>query len=123
MNKLWVGSLYYFLNVILHIGVFWVLFFVATPESMTVMDYISGFWHSTEGREVIFLNSSLLLANLIFALSIMFLAPHSVIVLFVMTFIAWVGLLFAYFNGLVGLLAYAAGAIHLSFISFNKCNQ
>jgi len=37
-----------------------------------------------------------------------------------MIFIAWMGLLFAYHYGTVGLVGYAAGAIHLSAFSFNK---
>jgi hypothetical protein len=120
MNKLWVGSLYYFLNVLLHLGIFGVLFFVSSPDNLKALDYFFEFWHSAEGREIIILNTSLLLANLFFALSIIFLAPRATIVLVTMAFIACTGLVLAYLNDLVGLLAYAAGAIHLSFFSFNK---
>jgi hypothetical protein len=120
MNTLWVGAFYYFLNVILHTGIFGVLFFVSIPDNFTWLEYISEFWHSSEGREIILINSSLLMANLVFALSIIFIAPRSTLLLIIMTFIAWIGLLVAYFYGSVGLLAYAAGAIQLSFISFTK---
>jgi hypothetical protein len=120
MNKLWIGSLYYGLNVILHLGAFGVLFFVSAPDHLTTLEYISEFWLSPEGRVLIILNSSLLIANLVFALSIIFLASRSSIVLIIMTFIAWIGLLFAYLYDAVGLVGYAAGAIHLSCFSFNK---
>mgnify|MGYP000542249256 CR=1 FL=1 len=119
MNKLWVGSLYYFLNVILHLGVFGVLFFVSASDHLTILEYIAEFWQSPEGRETIIFNSALLIANLVFALGIIFLAPRSSIILIIMAVIAWLGLIFAYQAELVGLLAYAAGAIHLSIFSYN----
>ena len=120
MNKLWIGSLYYGLNVILHLGVLGVLLPVSAPDHLTTLQYISEFWLSPEGKVQIILNSSLLIANLVFALSIIFLASRSSIVLIIMTFIAWMGLVFAYHYGTVGLVGYAAGVIHLSCFSFNK---
>ena len=120
MNKLWIGSLYYFLNVILHLGVFGVLFFISAPDHVTTLEYIAEFWLSPEGRALIILNSGLLIANLVFALSIIYVASRSSSVLIIMTFIAWMGLVFAYLYGSVGLVGYAAGAIHLSAFSFNK---
>jgi hypothetical protein len=120
MTKLWIGSLYYFLNVVLHMGVLGVLFFVSAPDQLTRLEYISEFWFSPEGRMLIILNSSLLIANLVFALSIIYVASRSSRVLIIMTFIAWMGLILAYLYGAVGLVGYAAGAIHLSGFSFNK---
>jgi hypothetical protein len=120
MTKLWIGSLYYFLNVVLHMGVLGVLFFVSAPDQLTRLEYISEFWFSPEGRMLIILNSSLLIANLVFALSIIYVASRSSRVLIIMTFIAWMGLILAYLYGTVGLVGYAAGAIHLSGFSFNK---
>lgn len=120
MNKLWIGSLYYFLNVVLHLGIFGVLFVVSAPDHLTTLDYIVEFWLAPEGRETIIFNSALLITNLVFALGIIFLAPRSSIILILMAVIAWLGLLFAYQGGLVGLLAYAAGAIHLSIFSYNQ---
>ena len=120
MNKLWVGSVYYCLNVILHIGAFGVLFLVSAPDNLTTLEYISEFWLYPGGTDLIIINSSLLIANLVFALSIIFVASRSSIVLIIMTLIAWMGLVFAYLSGAAGLIAYAAGAIHLSVFSFNK---
>lgn len=120
MNKLWVGSLYYCLNVMLHMGVLGALFLVSAPDHLTTLDYISELWLSPEGRGLIILNSSLLIVNLVFALSIIFIASRSSIVLIIMTLIAWTGLILAYLYGTVGLVGYAAGAIHLSGFSFNK---
>lgn len=120
MSKLWVGSLYYFLNVLLHIGVFGILFFVSAPFDAPTLSYITELWHSAEGRELIIFNTSLLIANLIFALSILFLAPHSKALLIIMAVIAWIGLVFAYLSETVGLVAYAAGAIHLTMVSFYR---
>ena len=120
MNKHWVGSIYYFLNVVLYIGAFVILFFVSVPDHLTTLEYIAEVWLSQEGKALIILNASLLIANLVFALSIIFIASRSNIVLIIMTLIAWLGLLFAYRAGTVGLVAYAAGAIHLSYFSFNQ---
>jgi hypothetical protein len=120
MNKLWVGSLYYFLNVILHMGVFGIIFVVSTPDDLTTRDYIAELWLSPEGKALIILNAGLLMANLIFALGILFLASRSNIVLIIMTLLAWLGLVFAYRAETVGLVAYAAGAMHLSYFSFNQ---
>jgi len=120
MNKLWVGSLYYCLNVILHLSVFGILFVVSVSDDVTTLEYIAEVWLSPEGKALIILNASLLIANLVFALSIIFIASRSDIVLIMMTLIAWLGLLFAYRPGTVGLVAYAAGAIHLSHFSFNQ---
>ena len=121
MNKLWVGAIYYCLNVILHIGVFGILFVLSASDDVTTLEYIAEVWLSPEGKALIILNASLLIANLVFALCIIFVASHSNIVLIMMTLIAWLGLLFAYHAGTVGLVAYAAaGAIHLSYFSFNQ---
>jgi len=120
MNKLWVGSIYYFLNVILHIGVFGVLFFVSVPDHFTTLDYIAELWHASAVRETIILNSSLLFANFIFALIIMLMTSRSILLLIIMTLIAWAGLCVAFILGTVGLMAYAAGAMHLTLISFNQ---
>ena len=120
MNKLRVASLYYFLNVILHLGVFGVLFFATAPAHLTTLEHITELWLSPEGRALIALNSSLVIINLVFALSIIFVASRSNSVLIVMALLAWIGLLFAYRAGAVGLVAYAAGAIHLSAFSYIK---
>lgn len=120
MNKLWVGSIYYFLNVILHLIVFGVLLFVSSSENVTIIETIAGIWHSPEGRTLITINASLLIANVIFALSIIFVASRSDSGLIIMTLIAWFGLVLAYRAESVGLVGYAAGAMHLSYFSFNK---
>jgi hypothetical protein len=120
MNKLWVGSIYYFLNVILHLGVFGITFVVSVPDDVTTLEYIADIWLSPEGKALIMLNASLLIANLVFALGIIFVAPRSRIVLIIMALLAWLGLVFAYHTETVGLVAYAAGAIHLSYFSFNQ---
>jgi hypothetical protein len=120
MNKLWVGSLYYFLNVILHVGVFWVLLHASASDQLTLLEQVFEFWNFPDGKALIISNAGLLMANLIFALGILFVASRSNIVLIIMTLIAWLGLLFAYRAGAVGLVAYAAGAMHLSYFSFNQ---
>ena len=70
MIKVWVGSLCYFLNVILHLGVLAILFLVSVPEHLTILDHSIAFWQSAEGKELTLLNINLLVANLVFALSI-----------------------------------------------------
>jgi hypothetical protein len=101
-------------------GVFGIIFVVSAPDDLTTRDYIIEFWLSPEGKSLIILNSSLLIANLVFALGIIFVASRSNIVLIIMTLLAWLGLVLAYRAETVGLVAYAAGAIHLSYISFNQ---
>ena len=120
MNKLWIGSVYYFLNVILHLGVFGILFVISAPDDVATLEYIADLWLSPEGKALIISNAGLLMANLIFALGIIFAASRSRIVLIIMTLIAWLGLVFAYRAETVGLVGYAAGAIHLSYFSFNQ---
>jgi len=120
MNKLWIGSIYYFLNVILHLGAFGVLFFVMPPEQATAVEFVSEYWLDPEGRALILLNSGLLIVNLAFALSILFIAPRFDRVLILMTIMAWLGLLLAFYVGTAGLVAYAGGAIHLAYFSYNK---
>jgi hypothetical protein len=100
--------------VVSHVGVLAILFFASVPNDITTSDYISEFWHTPEGGNLIILNVGLLLANLIFALSIIYLASNSYTVLVVMTLIAWLGVLAAYYIEAVGLVAYTAGAIHLT---------
>ncbi len=114
MIKVWVGSLCYFLNVILHLGVLAILFLVSVPEHLTILDHSIAFWQSAEGMELTLLNINLLVANLVFALSIFFLASCSYRVLVIMTVVACLGLFGAYYIGTLGLVAYAAGAIHLT---------
>jgi len=114
MTKVWIGSLYYSLNVILHLGVLTILFLVSVPEHLTILDHSIAFWQSAEGKELTLLNISLLVANLVFALSVFFLASRSYRVLAMMTVVACLGLLGAYYIGTLGLVAYAAGAIHLT---------
>jgi hypothetical protein len=121
MNNLRVSSLYYFLNVILHLGVCGVIFFATAPAHLTTLEHITDLWLSPGGRALIALNSSRVITNVVFALSIVFVASHSNSVLIVMALLAWMGLLFAYRAGAVGeLVAYAAGAIHLSAFSYIK---
>ena len=114
MIKVWVGSLCYFLNVILHLGVLAILFLVSVPEHLTILDHSIAFWQSAEGKELTLLNISLLVANLVFALSTLLLAPRSYSILVRMAVIAWLILLGAYYAGTIGLVAYAAAAIHLT---------
>ena len=114
MTKVWIGSLYYFLNVLLHIGVLIILFFVSIPENVTILEHGAVFWQSAEGKELTLLNISLLVANLVFALSTLLLAPRSYSILVRMAVIAWLILLGAYYAGTIGLVAYAAAAIHLT---------
>jgi hypothetical protein len=120
MNKLWIGSLYYFLNVILHLGIFLVLFVVSAPDDVTTLGYIAELWLSPEGKALIILNASALIANLVFALGIIAVASRSKLVLVIMTLLAWLGLVLAYQAEALGLVAYAAGAMHLSYFSFNQ---
>lgn len=93
MTKVWIGSLYYFLNVLLHIGVLIILFFVSIPENVTILEHGAVFWQSAEGKELTLLNISLLVANLVFALSVFFLASRSYRVLVIMTVVACLGFL------------------------------
>lgn len=120
MNKLWVGSLYYFLNVILHTGIFFLLFVTTAPADITTVDYIAELWHTIEGKETITVNSAFLIINLFFALSILYLAPRSRTLLLTLTTLAWLALIFAFLMETVGLVAYAAGALHLSMVSFYR---
>lgn len=123
MIKVWIGSLYYFLNVILHLGVLTILFLVSVPEHLTILEYGTAFWQSEEGKELTLLNISLLVANLVFALSIFFLASRSYSILVMMTVVACLGLLGAYYIGTLGLVAYAAGAIHLTACCYFQSKQ
>lgn len=117
MNKLWVGSIYYFLNVLLHIGVLVILYVISADDSMTLLEYGTAFWQSEEGRELTVLNISLLSANLAFAITVI-MVQTTIRNVTLLALIAWIGLVLAYLYGTVGLVAYAAGAIHLTSVCY-----
>ena len=120
MNKPWIGAFFYFLNVMLSIGMFWILFTVAIPECFTTIEFISDSWSYPEGREVIIINSTLFIFNLIFALIIILLLSRSTLLAVAITLLAWASLLAVYFFGLSDIFTYAAGAVYLSIFTFKK---
>ena len=123
MNKALSQSVIYFINVIFHLGVFWILFTVAVPESFTIKEQIIDFWNYPEGKEIILLNLVFILVNLIFAFAIIFYGNKSLIITITFTITAWVLVVAIYLFGANGLIfSYILGAISLTHFSIGKYN-
>ena len=123
MNNSLFQSAIYFMNVILHIGVFWVLFTVAIPEHLTIQEQIIDFWSHPEGKEVILLNLSFLVGNLIFAFTIISKFNKSLFSSILIVILSWTLALAIYSFGANGLLySYILGAIMLTYFAVGKYN-
>jgi len=120
MNKAWIGSLFYFLNVILYLASFVVVFAMAIPEEYTILENISAFWHYQEGRDAILINSILLVSNLLFAFAILILVQNSKTTAIVLTVISWAGVITAYFIGILSIFSYLGGAVYLSIFTYQS---
>jgi len=121
MNKSWVPSIIYFINVIFHIGVFGVLFAVALPDGFTFQEYVVDFWSYPEGKEVILMNTAFLIGNLIFAFIILMFVNNSLLSTRIFAFLAWSFVLLVYLFGATGVIfSYILGAINLTIFSVNK---
>jgi len=121
MNKPWIPSIIYFINVIFHIDVFGVLFTIAIPECFTILEHVVDFWGYPEGKDTILMNTTFLMGNLIFGFIILIFVNKSLLNSKVLTFLAWIFVLLVYFFGTTGLIfIYILGAINLTIFSVNK---
>jgi len=121
MSKSWQQSLIYFINVIFHIGVFWVLFTVAIPDHMTTQEHIIDFWSYSEGKETILINTAFLIGNFLFALIVILFLNKSLFMSKVLAFTAWSLVLIIYLYGASGIIfTYILGAILLTTHTISK---
>ena len=105
MYKRFAQSAIYFLHVILHLGMFWVLFAVAIPNHLSIQEHIVELWSDPQGRHVVLINAAFLAGNLSFALAVFCFVDKSRLIAALFSMAAWALAAVAYQFG-------AAGAIY-----------